>query len=185
MPIDMSRTWKSTEKILNGFVDLLPNLILAAVVVALFVLFAATGKALVRRFTQNKKRQPNLALLLGRLTQAVLVGIGVLVAFSIVAPSFQAGDVIKLLGVGGVAIGFAFSNILQNFLAGILLLIQEPFRIGDQIVMDNFTGIVEDIQTRATFLKTSDGQRVVIPNSDLFTHSVTVKNSSDDHRPAE
>jgi len=183
MPIDMSRAWKSTEKILNGFVDLLPNLILAAVVFVLFVLMASTGKALVRRFTQNRKGHTNLALLLGRLTQAIVICIGALVAFSIVAPSFQAGDVIKLLGVGGIAIGFAFHDILQNFLAGILLLIQEPFRIGDQIAMDNFSGIVEDIQTRATLLKTSDGHRVVIPNSDLLTHSVTVKSSPDD-RPS-
>ena len=54
-------------------------------------------------------------------------------SFSIVAPSFQAVDLIKILGIGGVAIGFAFQNILQNFLAGLLLLWTEPFRVGDQI----------------------------------------------------
>src|SRR6202035_1021182 len=100
--------------------------------------------------------------------------VGFLAAFSVVAPSFQAGDLIKILGIGGVAIGFAFQNILQNFLAGLLLLWAEPFRVGDEIKLDAFEGTVEDIQTRATIIKTYDQRRVVIPNADLFTHSVIV-----------
>ena len=78
--------------------------------------------------------------------QPVLLGF--LVGLSIVAPSFQAGDLIKLLGIGSVAIGFAFQNILQNFLAGLLLLWADPFRVGDEIKLDAFEGTVEDIQTR-------------------------------------
>jgi small conductance mechanosensitive channel len=73
--------------------------------------------------------------------------------------SYQAGDLIKVLGIGGVAIGFAFQNILQNFLAGLLLLWAEPFRIGDEIKLDNFEGIVEEIQTGATMIKTYDGRK--------------------------
>jgi len=71
---------------------------------------------------------------------------------------------------------------LQNFLAGILLLASEPFRIGDQIVIGSFEGTVEDIQTRATFIKTYDGRRVVIPNSNLFTNSVTVNTAHEQSR---
>lgn len=59
-----------------------------------------------------------------------IVLIGFLIAITVIAPSFQAADLIKVLGIGTVAIGFAFQNILQNFLAGILLLLQEPFRLG-------------------------------------------------------
>lgn len=73
-----------------------------------------------------------------------------------------------------MAIGFAFQNILQNFLAGLLLLWTEPFRVGDEIKLDAFEGTVEEIQTRATIIKTYDERRVVIPNADLFTHSVIV-----------
>jgi small conductance mechanosensitive channel len=105
-----------------------------------------------------------------------------LVAFSVVAPSFQAGDLIKILGIGGVAIGFAFQNILQNFLAGLLLLWAEPFRIGDEIKLDPYEGTVEEIQTRATIIKTYDGRRIVIPNADLFTHSVTINTALDKRR---
>ncbi len=63
---------------------------------------------------------------------------------------------------------------LQNFLAGLLLLWAEPFRVGDEIKLDAFEGTVEEIQTRATIIKTYDERRVVIPNADLFTRSVIV-----------
>jgi small-conductance mechanosensitive channel len=87
-----------------------------------------------------------------------------------------------LLGISGVAIGFAFRDILQNFLAGILLLLTQPFHIGDQIVTRSFEGTVEDIQTRATTIMTYDGRRVVIPNANLFTESVTVNTALDRRR---
>ena len=100
--------------------------------------------------------------------------LGFLVSISVVAPSFQASDLIKILGIGGVALGFAFQNILQNFVAGLLPLWTEPFRIGDEIKLDAFEGRVEEIQTRATIIQTYHGRRAVIPNADLFTHSVIV-----------
>ena len=93
---------------------------------------------------------------------------------TVVFPSFRPGDLIQLLGIGSVAIGFAFHDIFQNFLAGILLLLTAPFKIGDQIKVENFEGTVEDIQTRATTIRTYDGRRIVLPNTSLFTNSVTV-----------
>jgi small-conductance mechanosensitive channel len=81
-----------------------------------------------------------------------------------------------------VAIGFAFRDILQNFLAGILLLLTEPFQLDDQIVVGDLEGTVEDIETRATTIQTYDGRRVVIPNADLFTQSVTVNTAFDVRR---
>src|ERR1700726_2820032 len=108
--------------------------------------------------------------------------VGLLVGLSVVAPSFQASDLIKVLGIGSVAIGFAFQNILQNFLAGLLLLWSEPFRVGDEIKLDPYEGTVEDIQPRATIIKTYDQRRVVIPNADLFTHSVIVNTAFDTRR---
>ncbi|HYE73646.1 MAG TPA: mechanosensitive ion channel family protein, partial [Blastocatellia bacterium] len=91
-------------------------------------------------------------------------------------------DLIQLLGIGSIAIGFAFRDIFQNFLAGILILLTEPFRIGDQIVVNEFEGTVEDIQTRATMIKTYDGRRIVIPNSTLFTEEVIVNTAFDTRR---
>jgi small-conductance mechanosensitive channel len=123
-----------------------------------------------------------LGLVLGRLSQGVVILVGLFVALSIVIPSFKVGDLVQLLGISGVAIGFAFRDILQNFLAGILILLTEPFQIDDQIVFKSFEGTVEEIQTRATTIRTYDGRRVVIPNSELFTNSVTVNTTWENRR---
>lgn len=98
-----------------------------------------------------------------------------MLAVSVVAPSIKPGDLLASLGVGSVAIGFAFKDILQNMLAGILILLRQPFEVGDQIVSGGHEGTVEKKETRGTFIKTYDGRRVVIPNSDIYTSSVVVK----------
>src|SRR5258707_13086193 len=131
---------------------------------------------MIRRAT--RRRRQNLGMVFARLAGASTILLGLLVAVSIVAPSFQASDLIKILGVGGVAIGFAFQNILQNFLAGILLLLQEPFQMGDWIAVTGFEGQVEDIQTRATIITTSNGQRIVIPNATIYTNPVVIGNAA-------
>ena len=174
MRIDLSSAWKSGLRIVNSVISLLPNLILALVIFAAFVALASGAKSLVRRFSQQRQRRQSLGLLLGQLTQVAVVILGALVALSMVAPSFQAGDLVKVLGVGSVAVGFAFQNILQNFLAGILILIHEPYRLGDYISVTGIEGVVEDIQTRATIIQTESGRRVVIPNAVLFTNPVAV-----------
>ncbi len=156
----------------DGFFARLPSLMIGVVVFLLFYVLSVIVSGVIRRTTQ--KYRPNLGTVFARLIGAATILLGFLVAFSVVAPSFQASDLIKVLGIGGVAIGFAFQNILQNFLAGLLLLWAEPFRVGDEIKLDNFEGEVEEIQTRATMIKTYDGRRIVIPNAELFTHSVIV-----------
>ena len=161
----------------NSFLARLPSLVLAIIVFLIFYFASILVSRIIRRATQAYRQ--NLGVLFVRLAGAAIILLGLLVAFSIVAPSFQAGDLIKFLGIGSVAIGFAFQNILQNFLAGLLLLWAEPFRVGDQIKLDNYEETVEAIQTRATTIKTYDGRRVVIPNAELFTHSVTVNTEFD------
>ncbi len=180
--MDFSQAWMSVQAILNGFLARLPYLVLALIVFVLFY-FAGKGvRGLVRRFSEKRRRHRNLGLVLGRLSQGFIVLVGLLVALVIVIPGFRPGQLIELLGIGSVAIGFAFRDIFQNFLAGILILLNEPFRIGDQIVVNTYEGTVEDIQTRATTIKTYDGRRVVIPNADLFTNSVTVNTAFDKRR---
>ncbi len=167
---------------IDSSILLLPNLLLALIVFGLFW-FAGRGlRSLVKRLTRRHRQARNLGLVLGRLTQGATILLGLFVALSILIPTFKAGDLIQLLGIGGVAIGFAFRDILQNFLAGILILLTEPFQIEDQIVFKGYEGTVENIQTRATTIRTYDGRRVVIPNSELFTTSVIVNTAFEKRR---
>ncbi len=182
MSAEISAVWKKIQDMINGFIVLLPNIILALIVFAIFFFIARAIKRLVKRLTRNHRQARNLGLVLGRLAQGITILVGLFVALSIVIPTFRAGDLVQLLGISGVAIGFAFRDILQNFLAGILILLTEPFQIDDQIVFKNFEGTVENIETRATTIKTYDGRRIVIPNSELFTNSITVNTAFDKRR---
>ncbi len=178
----VSTAWAKIQGMIDGFIIMLPNLVLAAIVFATFFFGARWFKFLVKRLTRRYRNAWNLGLVLGRLAQGIIILIGLFVALSILIPTFQAGDLVQLLGISGVAIGFAFRDILQNFLAGVLILLTEPFQINDQIAFKGFEGTVEDIQTRATTIKTYDGRRIVIPNSELFTNSVTVNTAFDNRR---
>lgn len=166
--------WMSLEEMLATLIASLPNLAMAALLLLLSYFSSRIVRRLVRRFVSPMALTEGANLILGRLSQWLVVFLGLLISLMILFPSFDAGQLIELLGIGGVAIGFAFRDIVQNFLAGILILLTQPFRLGDEIIVGNYEGRVEDIQTRATFIKTYDGRRVVIPNADLFTQSVTV-----------
>jgi len=174
MPIDFSAAWKTGIKIINDSISLLPNLILAVVIFVIFLILASASKSFTRRFTERWGKRQGVALLLGQIAHTTVSVLGFLIAFSVVAPSFHASDLIRTLGIGSVAIGFAFQNILQNFLAGILLMINEPFQLGDWISVIGIEGNVDDIQTRATHVTTKEGKEVFIPNALLFTNPVAV-----------
>ena len=175
MPIDFSSAWNTAVRIINQSISLIPNFVIACITFLIFLVAASFSSSLVCRVARQRRKHQGIALLLGRLVHTSIVILGFLVALSVIAPSFQASDLIKVLGIGSVAVGFAFQNILQNFLAGLLLLWSEPFRIGDDIKLDTFEGEVEDIQARATIIRTPDERRVVIPNADLFTHCRRVR----------
>jgi small-conductance mechanosensitive channel len=172
--VDLSQAWLTIQRLINGAVSALPRVALALVLVALFYGVAKGVRSLIRRNAQRRGEHRTLELAIGRLAQAGILLVGVLVAVTAAFPSFTPANLISTLGIGGVAIGFAFKDILQNFLAGILILVTRPFRVGDQIRFNDYEGTVEDIQTRATYIKTYDGRRVIVPNGELYTNSVTV-----------
>ncbi|MGA3193935.1 MAG: mechanosensitive ion channel domain-containing protein [Terriglobales bacterium] len=176
----VEKFWQAERHLVETIVDRLPAFAVAVIVFVLFYGLSLVVARLIRKSIPEHRQ--NLAVVFARLLGGATILLGFLIAVSIVAPSFQAADLIKVLGIGGVAIGFAFQNILQNFLAGLLLLWAEPFRVGDEIKLDAFEGTVEEIQARATIIQTYDERRVVIPNADLFTHSVIVNTALERRR---
>ncbi|MEP0549063.1 MAG: mechanosensitive ion channel family protein [Rhodothermales bacterium] len=170
---EVSNAWRTVDNMIDGFFALLPKLILAIVVFLAFWLIAKGVRKAIRTTTEGRKSS-NVGQVLGRLAYFGLLVLGVLVAITVVAPGMGIGELVGLLGIGGVAIGFAFQDIFQNLLAGVLILLREPFREGDEITSGDYTGTVEKIETRATFIRTYDGKRVIIPNSQIYTDPVTV-----------
>ncbi|RZI54103.1 MAG: mechanosensitive ion channel family protein, partial [Pseudomonas sp.] len=156
--------------------------IITAILLLILVWYASKALAsLINRISISRKR-PDLGSLLGSLARGALIVFAVLMAAAIVFPTVHPGDIFATLGIGSVAIGFAFKDILQNLLAGLLLLIRRPYKRGDQIIVKGYEGTVEQIESRATLLKTYDGLRVIIPNSDVYTSPVVVNTAYEQHR---
>jgi small conductance mechanosensitive channel len=142
----------------------------AIIILAAFYLLAR----LVRRLTGNELRRvkadPQVALLVNRIVFLAALVVGFIAAFTELfgSPALVFG------GFGFLALAFslAFQDILKNFIAGIFLLLERPFRLGDEITVDNRTGIVENIEMRATTLRTSEGEQVLIPNALVYTGTI-------------
>lgn len=173
--MDLTEAWKTVDELAQTFVAAIPRFVLAIVLAIFFYVVGRVVRALIEKGSHDDEiSRRTLRIALGRIAHGAIAIIGLLVSITAAFPGFTPGNLIGTLGIGGVAIGFAFKDIFENFLAGILILVTRPFRIGDQIIYGNYEGTVEEIHTRATYLKTYDGRRVVVPNAQLFTNSVTV-----------
>ena len=182
MHFDLAEATAGLHALIAHFSERLPYVALAFAVFIVFYVAGVLLKMGVKRFTLRTRRHRSVGIVLGRLGQGTLVLLGLLVALVIAMPGFTPGQLVSVLGLSSVAIGFAFRDILQNFLSGILLLLSEPFRIGDQIRSGDFEGTVSNIETRATFIVTYDGRRIVVPNSTLFVNPVTVNTANEKRR---
>ncbi|KAF0569748.1 Potassium efflux system KefA protein / Small-conductance mechanosensitive channel [Psychrobacter nivimaris] len=164
----------SANEIWVGFVERIPYFVASIIVILIFWFLSIVFKKIVHKLLGSRSRHQNLVKVFQRVGGALIFFIGFMIAMVVAIPGFTPAKLIGALGIGSVAIGFAFKDIFQNLLSGILLLISEPFRIGDQIVSGDYEGTVEDIKIRATTIRTYDGRQVVIPNSDLYTSALTV-----------
>jgi small conductance mechanosensitive channel len=158
----------------TDFVDALPRLGLALFIVVLGWAVGRVVRILVRR-ALVAGRTPSFAQVMSKLAGWVVVFLALLVASAVTFPSVKPVDLLAGLGFFSVAIGFAFQDILENTLSGVLLLFRQPFRSGDQIEVQDRQGRVEAITIRETRLRTFDGQLIVIPNRDVYKSVIRVQ----------
>lgn len=176
MNMPLSIAYERLQQLGTEALRFLPGIGIATIVFVVFLVGAHWARRLVQHLNARRFHH-NLVTVLGRMAQWGIILIGLLLAITIAFPSFTPANLISALGITGIAIGFAFKDIFENFLAGILILISEPFRIDDQIIFGAFEGTVERIETRATLIRTYDGRLVVIPNAELFKGSFIVNTS--------
>lgn len=132
----------------------------------------------------ERRRAPSFARVMSTVLSWLFLGIVVLLAVAVTFPSVRPVDVLAGLGVFSVAVGFAFQDILENTLAGILLLFRQPFRSGDQIEVVGQVGTVREITIRETQIVTFDGEMVIIPNRDVYKNVIVVR-THNEHRRLE
>ncbi len=150
--------------------DLVPNILLVILIIIGSIYLSKWVTGLVRKALEKQKVEVELTLLICRITQWGILTAGFITAlqrfFDVTA--FLAG-----LGILGVTIGFAMQDIMKNFVAGAILLIQQPFKVGDAILVDKYGGVILNINLRTTEMRAWDGTIVIIPNADVLSNSIT------------
>ncbi len=147
--------------------------------IALLVLLLGWGLAkLLRRGARRwltGRQTPSFANVMSTLTGWVVMASAVLAAVTIVFPSVKPVNLLSGLGFFSIAVGFAFQDILENTLSGVLMLFRQPFQSGDQIEVQGHSGTVEAISIRETRIRTYDGQLLLIPNRDVYKNVIRVQ----------
>jgi small conductance mechanosensitive channel len=143
----------------------------ALVVAAVALLIARAVRGVTMRTLARNRAQANVTVLLGNLAQLgviVIAGLGILAIYT--RDAF--GWILTSFSVVGIVIGLSLQDILKNFFAGVWVLVERPFRIGDSIEVTGYGGTVEEISFRTTQLRTDDGREVIVPNGTFMTSAV-------------
>ena len=167
------------QAMIAGFVRTLPQLALALVVLAITWGLAHIIRSVVQRFAKRARVRPSLVALFSTLAGILVWIFGILVALAVLLPGVTAGSLLTIVGFGSVAIGFAFKDIFENFLAGVLIMMRRKMRIGDLIECEDVEGRVEQITLRETYLRRLDSQLTIVPNSYLFKNPVRIITDAD------
>lgn len=167
---------KQLESMAEGFVQALPSLVIALMVLMVTWMLARFAVRMADKLTSRATIRNDLKQLLDTLVRLFVWVIGSLVALTVAVPSFTPAGAFAGLGVGALAIGFAFQDIFENFLAGVLIMLRDKMNIGDSIQCNSIQGKVERITLRETHIRQFTGELTVVPNSMLFKNPVRILN---------
>lgn len=145
--------------------------------ILIFYILSRIIKSAILKSSARFRLDPNLTAIFARTSSITLLIFGVVTALGTLGINVSA--LVAGLGLTGFALGFALKDTISNLLSGVLILLYKPFRIGNRINISGFEGIVVCIDLRYTELD-SKGNKVLIPNSKLFTDPITVVQASDD-----
>jgi small conductance mechanosensitive channel len=172
----------SLQELLGSAIKAFPAIITALVIIMLTRHASEFTRNLADRVGKRTLRSKSLQFLLCKTAHIATWVVGSVLASVVAFPGLSLGDIIATLGLSSVAIGIVFQDIFKNFLAGILILLQQPFRIEDQIVVGDYEGTVEQIDIRTTQIRTYEGERILVPNSTVFTSAVRVRTAFNQRR---
>jgi small conductance mechanosensitive channel len=143
----------------------------ALIVAAITLLIARGVRSATMRMLARSRAQANVTILLGNLAQLAIITVGILAIVAIYTRD-AFGWILTSFSVVGLVIGLSLQDILKNFFAGVWVLVERPFRIGDTIEVAGYSGSVEEISFRTTQLRTDDGRQVIVPNGTFMTSAV-------------
>jgi small conductance mechanosensitive channel len=159
------------QSMLAGVIAYAPTLIAGIIVGVASFIVARTARHWGERAVRRAHTHVSVERLIVNTIYAVALALAAVVTLAVLG--VNVAGMIAGLGVGGLVIGFALKDIIENLLAGALLLIQQPFSLGDTIQVEDITGTVTHIELRATTMNAIDGTNVIIPNRDVYTSVIT------------
>ena len=169
--MDLSPVQTLTEQLtawLQGAVALLPNLIVAVLVIVVFWIIARVIRGVVRNLINRISDNRQIAGLLATLSYVVVIAIGLFIALGVLELDGTVNRLLAGVGIIGLALGFAFQDLAANFMAGVIMSFQRPFKLDDIVETNGHMGVVEDLSLRSTFIRTFQNQVVMVPNKDIF-----------------
>jgi len=172
----------SITGIITSIFGQLPFILSGIIVLVLFWLLSKGIKAVFLAASGRTRMDKRLRILFSRMLFIFVLVVGIFTSLTVMIPSFTFGNVIAGLGFTSFVVGFATKDILNNFLSGVLILWQQPFRIGDHIFIGKDQGKVEYIGIRATSLRKDDGELVLIPNGDMYSSALTIRGAGANRR---
>jgi small-conductance mechanosensitive channel len=162
------------QAMVTGFIQHVPSLTISLFVLVVTWLLAKSAVRIAERLTRNTKMRDNLRQLVETLVRLTIWVFGLLIAATISMPGMTPASLFAGLGIGALAIGFAFQDIFENFLAGVLIMVRDRMRIGDTIEVQTITGKVERITLRETHIRAPSNELTIVPNSVLFKNPVKI-----------
>lgn len=157
----------------------LPSIAIALVIILVTWIVARAAIRIADKLIGGTEMRPSLKALVDTLVKLGIWILGLMIAAIIVMPGLTPASLIAGLGIGAVAIGFAFQDIFENFLAGVLIMIREKMRIGDIIECEGIKGKVEHITLRETHVRSLSNELTIVPNSILFKNPVQILTDDD------
>ncbi len=153
-------------------IKLLPNLVVAAIVLIVLWLLSIPAGRSVKRMTQRFTRNERIPKLIGGLVRLAVIAAGILLALDVLQLEKAVASVLAGVGIIGFALTFASKDIASNFMAGLFLTFSHPFRIGDLIRSKDFYGRIAEIDMRSTTGHSLEGEKVILPNKELLGNPI-------------
>jgi small conductance mechanosensitive channel len=159
------------ESWLDTFINMLPNMAVTLLLLVIFLVLAKFGSKLFRKLFYKASNNEALGHLFSTIVYGAILSIGLFIMLGVLGLDKALTSILAGIGVIGLALGFAFQNIAANFVSGIILAFNRPFKIGEIIEIKDIMGQVTRTGLRDTAIATFQGQEVYIPNKDFLQHA--------------
>ncbi len=167
---------------LENSTAMLPNIIIAVVIMIVFYLIARAAKSIARKVLNKFSSERSINDLFTTFFYLSILGTGLIISLNVLHLEQTVTSLLAGAGIIGLALGFAFQDITANFISGVLIAFRKPIQVGDIIKTDHFMGMVEKIDLRVTIIRTFQGLHVIIPNKDVFQSPVTNYTKTNERR---